>query len=65
MIVNNEPRQAEDRSTVARLLEQLDRKKSKGLAVAVNGKVVAARDWPEHALSEGDEVLLIQSTQGG
>ena len=37
----------------------------KGIAVAVNEEVVAKEDWPRFALKPGDQILIIQPTQGG
>lgn len=37
----------------------------KGIAVAVNGQVVARAKWETTPLAPGDEVLVIQATQGG
>ncbi len=38
---------------------------SKGLAIAVNNKVVPRKSWDDFKLSENDKVLLIKATQGG
>jgi sulfur carrier protein len=36
-----------------------------GLAIAVNQSVVPAANWGDSVLQDGDELLLIQATQGG
>ena len=37
----------------------------KGIAVAVNEEVIAKEDWAQFSLKEGDQILIIQPTQGG
>ncbi|OGH03637.1 MAG: thiamine biosynthesis protein ThiS [Candidatus Lambdaproteobacteria bacterium RIFOXYD1_FULL_56_27] len=37
----------------------------KGIAVAVNEEVIAKEDWLQFALQPGDQILIIQPTQGG
>lgn len=37
----------------------------KGIAVAVNAKVIAKADWSTYLLSEADDILIITATQGG
>jgi sulfur carrier protein len=50
--------------TVARLVE--DRRLApNGVAVAVNGAVVRAADWPSTPLSDGDAVEIVTARQGG
>lgn len=52
-------------STVATLLERMQLGGRSGLAVAVNDRVIPARARESHRLLAGDEVLIIQATQGG
>lgn len=37
----------------------------RGIAVAVNDRVVRRTDWVGHRLEAGDRVEVIQATQGG
>ncbi len=37
----------------------------KGIAVAVNNKVVKRIDWDEHILSDTDNVVVIAAAYGG
>jgi sulfur carrier protein len=39
--------------------------KARFLAVAVNGAVVRRAQWPEAALSSGDDVEIVRPLQGG
>ena len=63
--VNGEDRRLEV-ATVLELLraEGLDPAR-RGLAVALNGAVVRRADWPEAALSPGDEVEIVKPFAGG
>lgn len=54
----------EDATTVAGLVR--DRSLPvPGIAVAVNGSVVPAADWPGTALRDGDVVEVVTARQGG
>ena len=52
--------------TIAELLAErgID-PKARFLAVAVNGAVVRRAEWPQAALSPGDEVEIVRPLQGG
>jgi sulfur carrier protein len=47
------------------VLELLELKNTKGIALAVNNQVVPKSDWESFVLSENDKVTLIKATQGG
>ncbi len=36
-----------------------------GVAVAINGEVVRRASWPDVRLADGDEVEIVNATQGG
>jgi len=38
---------------------------AKGIAIAVNDKVVPSSKWDSHALKDGDKILVVEATQGG
>ena len=52
--------------TIAELLAErgID-PKARFLAVAVNGAVVRRTEWPQAALSPGDEIEIVRPLQGG
>jgi sulfur carrier protein len=52
-------------ATVAELLSKRGIVAARGLAVAVNGKVVPARSWREVALAAGDEIEIVRPFGGG
>lgn len=47
------------------LLEALEVEQRRGVAVAVNNRVIPRSQWAEHRLEEGDAVEIIRATQGG
>ncbi len=62
--LNGAPRALGERTTVARLVEQQGLATG-GIAVAVNGEVVARERWTDTPVEEGDEVEVIRIIQGG
>jgi sulfur carrier protein len=65
ILVNDRPHPLATGATVAGLLRELAQAERKGIAVAVNGAVVARAEWAKRALAADDRVLVIQATQGG
>ena len=63
--VNDKPHTVADTTTLAQLLAGLGLSSGQGVAVAVNHAVVPRSDWPTRLLTDGDQVLVIQATQGG
>jgi sulfur carrier protein len=64
LIVNNKP---EDHHLehLNQLLQDLDLFESKGIAVAVNNKVIPKMNWNAFQLTENDTITIIRATQGG
>ncbi len=62
--INN---QIQDVGSVANLKELVSHLKidDRGLAIAVDHKVVAKADWAEFKLSENNSITIIRATQGG
>ena len=72
VIVNGERRELPPQATVLNLVELLadDRGNSRetagrGVAVAVDGEVVARDDWSSTGLGEGARVEVVAAIQGG
>jgi sulfur carrier protein len=64
--VNGEGRILPQGCTVRRLLEALGIDPSRpGIAVAVDGRVVARSAWQERELAEGSCVEIVRPLQGG
>jgi len=54
----------EEKCDVAALL-QSQNAPERGVAVALNGRVVPRASWNETALQDGDEIEIIRAVQGG
>jgi sulfur carrier protein len=66
LVVNGDPFEIDDRSTLAVLVERLSESPGgKGTAVAVNGEVVPRAEWKTAALEEGDRVEVLKAVGGG
>jgi sulfur carrier protein len=65
ILVNNKPEQMMQGNMLSELLLQLGLSEKKGIAVAVNNRVVGRADWAKHSLQENDKVTIIRPTQGG
>lgn len=66
VVVNGEPAQVAPGTTVSALLSGLGHQPSgAGIAVAVNGEVVARGAWPTTELGEHDRIEVLGAAQGG
>lgn len=63
--VNDKSHTLAHTTTLSQLLAELDVSAAKGVAVAINDTVVPRSTWLTHRLADGDNVLVIQATQGG
>ncbi|MFZ0042476.1 MAG: sulfur carrier protein ThiS [Solirubrobacteraceae bacterium] len=64
--VNGEPRELDTGATVASVVALLDTSRDgRGVAVALDGEVVARARWPETELSEGSLVEVVAAIGGG
>ncbi len=63
--VNDKSLTLADDATLGQLLKQIGVSADQGVAVAINDAVVPRSSWPTHRLADGDQVLVIQATQGG
>lgn len=64
IIVNGEPREAPDGSSVTDLVHQLSDRKA-GIAVALNSEVVPRGSWADTAVAAGDRIDVVTAVQGG
>ncbi|GGF66031.1 sulfur carrier protein ThiS [Wenyingzhuangia marina] len=62
--VNNLSKEISENSSVEQLLQQLSQPEH-GIAVAINQQIISKSNWNQHFLNQGDDVLIIQATQGG
>ncbi len=66
MIYINDKAQAFDQEqTLSELFQNLNMDVAKGIAVALNNKVVPRSEWSNCKLQHNDKLLLIKATQGG
>lgn len=63
--INNQLKTVDDQSTLDSIVFSVLGEKQKGIAVALNDKVVAKNNWSETKLRSNDNVLIIKATQGG
>ena len=63
--VNGEARPLDADSIAALLAREGVDAKARAVAVAVNGRIVPRRDWPERVLAPGDEVEIVTPFAGG
>ena len=64
IVVNGEPRETADRTTVADLLKQLDLE-PRQVAVEVNFEVVPREKHAQHVLQENDQLEVVSLAGGG
>lgn len=62
--VNGDPMTVGEAFTVARLLDRLALN-APGTALALNASVLPRGQWEQHALHEGDDVVIFQAIAGG
>jgi sulfur carrier protein len=65
IFVNDTPKEISSGIDFASLLTELNLLEAKGWAFAVNGSIIKKNMLKETILNEGDQILLIQATQGG
>ncbi len=64
--VNGEPRELPASATVASVITLLGvEPEARGVAVALNGEVVARGRWPETTLGDGAQIEVVAAIQGG
>lgn len=63
--LNNEQVALDDGVSLYSLLEKKELHQKKGIAVAINNKVISTANWQTQTLAENDKVLVISATKGG
>ena len=63
--LNKEVREISYNMKLSEFVDSLNLPDHKGIAVAINKKVIIKKQWPTTGLEENDEVFLIKATQGG
>lgn len=62
--INETSLKVEPNFSVLQVLQQID-SPLQGIAVAINSQIIPQTNWQTTELKSGDEVLVIQATQGG
>jgi sulfur carrier protein len=65
VIINHNKTDLLEASSLLYLLQTQDLSEKKGIAVAVNNKVVPKARWKSHVLKQNDMITIIKATQGG
>ena len=65
VIVNNSATQVQNESSLSELINSLNLIEQKGIAIALNNRVVTKTKWESTTLSEKDKITIIKATQGG
>lgn len=63
--INNKAVEIGSREVLQQIVFHQVGENTKGIAVAINGRVIPKDLWIETAVSENDDVLIIKATQGG
>ncbi len=65
IFVNDKEFSFEGPLSLGLLLKQIELKDLRGMAVAVNDRVVPKNNWDSSMLNENDRVILIKAARGG
>lgn len=65
VFINNEENILSQENTITSLLEALKIPAERGVAIAINNKVITKASWNVHSLKENDKITIIKATQGG
>ena len=63
--INDQAHVLEQEQSLSELFKHLKMNVAKGIAVAVNNKVVPRSEWTKFQINKNDKLLLITATQGG
>jgi len=63
--VNNKPLELSSTENINSVLQRLQFNQVKGIAVAINNKVIPKSSWEDHLVKENDNITIIRATQGG
>lgn len=63
--VNNKSLELSSTENINSVLHRLQFNHAKGIAVAINNKVIPKSSWEDHLIKENDSITIIRATQGG
>lgn len=65
ILLNDQIMLVHESCSVSELMATLQLDSTKGIAVAINNKVIPRVLWSQQNFEKGDKVLIIKATQGG
>lgn len=65
VFVNDQRYTIDTALSLSTLFDTLNIEVTKGIAVAVNDRVIPKTGWSSHMLDNEDKIILIKATQGG
>lgn len=65
VIVNDSITKTSEDSSLEEVIKELNLGETKGMAVAINDKVIKRENWSSIKLISNDKVTIIRATQGG
>ena len=63
--INNKIQEIQDNSKLSQLLLKLNLIEQKGIAIAINNRVITRSAWNATTLNQNDKITIIKATQGG
>jgi sulfur carrier protein len=63
--INDKAHAFEQTASLTDLFQSLKMDIGKGIAVALNNKVIPRAEWSKCLINENDKLILIKATQGG
>lgn len=63
--INNKIQEIKDNSKLSQLLLKLNLIEQKGIAIAINNRVITRSAWNATTLNQNDKITIIKATQGG
>ena len=63
--INDKEYALEQTQSLSELFQTLNINVEKGVAVAINNKVLPRCDWNKSPVNKNDKIILIKATQGG
>lgn len=63
--INDKEYALKQTQSLSELFQSLNINVEKGVAVAINNKVLPRTDWEKSILKKNDKIILIKATQGG
>ncbi len=65
MKINGQEFQLSDAKSISKVFLENNIEAPKGIAVAINNKVIPRLKWDEQLVQHSDNILIIKATQGG